>query len=353
MLRSLDDLEGISRVDSGNMLGAVNRFPDYLADSARVGPVEIDDSWAFQNIVLVGMGGSGSAADVLSEWLGPKVKVPFVVIRDSILPRFVGRDTLVVAISYSGETWETLNVFRKAARRGCALAGVGSGGKLAELCGGTHAPFVQVPQSILPRAALGPMVGAGAVLLESFGIVKGARAALQEAGRELARLRGLFRAEVPSSRNHAKRLALGLRGRLPFVYCLQRMSSVARRAKNQFAENSKLVAKYDLLPEAGHNEIVAWQGGDARMVPVLVRDLGESREERAVMEAFKTALVRIRGGRPLEVRARAASELGRLLGPILHFDYVSVYLACLRGVDPTPTEGIQQYRRFFSLMNRG
>jgi len=353
MLRGLDDVEGLSRVDSGNMLGAVNRFPDYLAESAHAARVEAGNLRAYQSVVLVGIGGSGSAADVLSEWLGPRAKIPFFVVRDSILPKFVGRDSLVVAISYSGETWETLDVFRRAGRRGCALAGVGSGGRLAELCGGARAPFVRVPQNILPRAALGPMVGAGAVLLESFGVVKGVRASLQEAGRELGRLRSMVRAEVPSSRNQAKRLALGLHGRMPVVYSLQRMSSVARRAKNQFAENSKVVAKYDLLPEAGHNEIVGWQGRKTGMVPVLVRDMGESKEEKAVIEAFKTALVTVARGKPLEVRTRATSELGRLLGPILCFDYVSVYLACLMGVDPTRTEGIQQYRRFFSLRMRG
>jgi glucose/mannose-6-phosphate isomerase len=193
------------------------------------------------------------------------------------------------------------------------------------------------------------MVGAGALLLESFGIVDDARAALQAAGRELARLRALFRAEVPRSRNVAKSLALGLQGKLPVIYSLQRMSSVARRAKNQFAENSKLYAKYDLLPESGHNEIVAWQNRDARMAPVLLRDSVESRGERAVLEAFKESLVRT-GRKPLEVRVNAVSDLGRFLGPIFCFDYVSVYLACLMGVDPTPTEGIRHYRRFFSLM---
>lgn len=353
MLRGLDDVKGLSRVDLGNMLGAVNRFPGYLAESARAARVKAGNPRAFQSIVMVGIGGSGSAADVLSEWLGPRVRIPFFVVRDSVLPKFVGRDSLVVAISYSGGTWETLDVFRTAVKRGCALAGVGSGGRLAELCVGARVPFVRVPQNILPRAALGPMVGASAVLFEGFGIVKGVRASLQEAGQELAQLQGLLRAEVPSSRNAAKRLALGLRGKLPVVYSLQRMSSVGRRAKNQFAENSKVVAKYDVLPEAGHNEIVAWQGRRAGMVPVIVRDLGESRKERAVIEAFKTALVGVAGRKPLEVRTRATSELGRLLGPILFFDYVSVYLACLMGVDPSATEGIQLYRRFFSLRMRG
>ncbi len=348
MLRSLDDLERISKVDSGNMLGAVNMFPDFLFEVARVGDVPAKLSRSLDNIVLVGMGGSGSAADVLNDWLGPRLSIPVLVIRDSVLPKFAGRQTLVLAISYSGETLETLAVFRKAVRRGCALGGVASGGRLATICDSLRVPFLRVRQGMVPRAALSPMVGAGAVALESLGLVRNVRADLLKAGWELTRLCASLRAEVPGAKNVAKQVALKLNGKLPVVYCLQRMGSVAHRAKNQFAENSKLLAKYALLPEAGHNEVVAWQSRDSHAIPVLIRDTEESEQELAFVKAFKAALSSASGTRALEVRTRTFSTLGRLLGPILMIDYVSVYLALLRGVDPTPTAALQKYRQLLS-----
>ena len=351
MSSRLDDPQRIPRMDPGNMLGAVNRFPDFLMDAARLGHVEVRALGSIENILLVGMGGSGSAADVLHDWLGPRMKVPMLVLRESILPKFVGPQTLLVAVSYSGETGETLAVFRKAVKRGCAVAGIGSGGTLAADCKKLGAPFLRVPQGLLPRAALAPMVGTGALLLESFGFVRRVRVELLEAARELVKLQESLRAEIPGPRNLAKKIAYELVGKVPVVYCLQRMSSVARRAMNQFAENSKVLAKYELLPEAGHNEVVAWQGRDTRAFPIIVRDNEETEGEKVVVGAFKNTLIRLGRISPLEVRTSAMSPLGRILAPILLFDYVSVYLAVQRGVDPTPTLGIQEYRRLLSVKN--
>ncbi len=347
-MQSLDDWEGMSKVDSGNMLAAVNMFPDFLLEAARHRDVPTRRARSFDNIVLAGMGGSGSAADVLSDWLSPRLSLPLLVIRDSVLPKFAGRQTLVMVVSYSGETSEALAVFRRAVRRGCTLCAVGSGGKLGATCESLQIPFLKVREGMVPRAALSSMVGAGAVGLESFGLVKNVRAELLESSKELARLRGSFRAEVSTAKNVAKQVALKLNGKLPVFYCLHRMGSIARRAKNQFAENSKLIAKYDLLPEAGHNEVVAWQGREARAIPILIRDTEESVQEVASVEAFKTALSSVSGIRVLEVRTKVVSTLSRLLGPILMIDYVSVYLALLRGVDPTPTVALQKYRKLVS-----
>jgi len=352
MLRSLDDLEGISRIDVGNMLGAINRFPDSLVDAAHSSVIDVRSSHSIHSIVLMGMGGSASAADVLLDWLQDRIRVPVSVVRDSALPRFVGPKTLLMAVSYSGETAETLAAFNEARKRRCITAAVASGGRLQSICSRRNIPFLQVATGLVPRAALSHMVGAGAVMLQSFGVVGDVRVGLLEAGRELIRIRGQLRAEVRLSRNLAKQNALRLRRQLPVIYCLQRMSSVARRAKNQFAENSKVVAKYDLLPEAGHNEVEAWQDANPHMLPVLVHDSKESRQESTTFKAFKAALRKVGKVRPLEVRTGASSSLGRLLGPVLFLDYVSAYLAFLRGVDPTPTFGIREYRRLYSEMRR-
>ncbi len=352
MLRSLDDLEGISKIDAGNMLGAINRFPDFLVDAAHFSPLDVRSSLFVHNIVLMGMGGSASAADVLLDWLQDRIRVPVSVVRDSELPRFVGPKTLFMAVSYSGETAETLAAFNEARKRRCITAAVASGGRLQTICSRRNIPFLQVASGLVPRAALSQMVGAGAVMMQSFGVVEDVRVGLLEAGHELIRIRGQLRAEVPLSRNRAKQNALRLRGKLPVIYCLQHMSSVARRAKNQFAENSKVVAKYDLLPEAGHNEVEAWQGRNPHILPVLVHDSKESREESTVFRAFKAVLRKLGEVRTLEVRTGASSALGRLLGPVLFLDYVSVYLAFLRGVDPTPTTGIREYRRLYATARR-
>ncbi len=132
---------------------------------------------------------------------------------------------------------------------------------------------------------------------------------------------------------------------MPAIYAFQRMSSVARRFKNQLAENSKVVAKYELLPEAAHNEVESWRSPDQSYLPLFIRDSQETAEEEMLARAFKLTIAGAGKTRPLEVRLRAETELGRLLAPILFLDYVSCYLALLRKVDPSPTLRIREYKR--------
>ncbi len=342
MLR-LDDLAHLSSLDSGKMLATVSRFPDFLSEMSNLS-IDSMKPRAFRNIVLMGMGGSASAADVLFDWLGEKIKVPVQVIRNPVLPGFARRETLYLAFSYSGETWETLAAFRSALGRGCQVGAVGSGGRLEALCRRKRLPFLKVLPGMVPRAALGNLIAAGALMLQSFSVVENLQRELEETGRELKRVRSLLRAEVPTRKNQAKRLAMRLKGHLPVVYCLQRMSSVGRRAKNQFAENAKVLAKWEILPESGHNDIETWPSQTGRAIPLILRDVAETEKEKAVLNAFRFALEKVGRTKSLEVRTRARSNLGRLLGPIMFLDYVSVYLAFLRGVDPTPTNGIRIYR---------
>lgn len=346
MPHSLDNPQQVSRIDSGNMLGAVDSFPDHLVDLARYTVSSAPKTVSkFGNFLLIGMGGSASAGDVLLDWLGGRLKVPGIVAREPSLPDFATRDTVAIGLSYSGETRETLRAFREAVRRNCHVAGVGSGGILMSLCRKKRIPFVQVEKGLTPRAALAQMVAASALALEALGGAGNPRGELKAAGEELAGLRERIRASVPFSKNQAKQAASALRGKFPVVYSLAAMSSVARRFKNQLAENSKVLAKYGHLPEAGHNEVEAWARDNRLLLPVFIRDWGETVQEKGQVDAFKATIGKTGGARPLDVRVEAGTRLGRLLAPILFLDYVTIYLAILRSVDPTPTPKILEYRR--------
>ncbi len=341
----LDNMELLSRLDPSNMLGAIDHFPDSLsAQTDRIvaqlrGPR--DD---FQNLVLMGMGGSASAGDVVLDWLRSELEIPSLVHREPQLPSFVDSRTLFVAISYSGETSETLEAFRQARGCGADLVGVGTGGRLAELCGRFRVPFITVESAIAPRAALSQLIVAVSAIIGRLGLVQSHSRELRETGRDLLVLRKRFEARTPLERNSAKRFASDLLGRLVVLYSLQRISSVARRFKNQLAENSKEIAKFDALPEACHNEIEAWRASADPALPVLIRDGGESAFETSVIEAFRSTIRSASGVRPMEILIPSRGKLSRLLAPILFLDYVSVYLALLKRVDPTPTTLIARYK---------
>jgi glucose/mannose-6-phosphate isomerase len=295
----------------------------------------------------MGMGGSASAADVVLDWLRAALPIPALVHREPGLPSFVNSRTLFIALSYSGETSETLAAFREAKKRRSSLVGIGHGGSLASFCSDFKAPYIQVEASLAPRAALGQLIVAAAVALEKADLIRSTSREMSKAARELVRIRRRCRIETPLEDNPAKGLALRLLGHFPVLYALQRMSSVARRFKNQLAENSKLLAKYDLLPEGGHNEVEAWHEGD-NLLPVIIRDAQETAVERSILRAFRTTISSASRCHPLEVSVAARGNLSKLLSPILLLDYVSVYLAMLRRIDPTPNTLINEYKKRMS-----
>jgi len=343
----LDDRKAISSFDTKDMLGAVERFPEFMTSQLRAQPPVGRKSkrLAFSNIVFMGMGGSASAGDLVLDWLANKISVPAVVHRDPVLPRFVSSSTLFVALSYSGETRETLAAFRGARKRGSSLVAIGTGGKLQKLSEELDVPFLAVQPAPAPRAALGQMVVATIIALNSQGIIQNPTTEIDLASQELRRLSNRIERQVPFSGNPAKRLAVSLKARLPMIYTFRRMASVARRFKNQLAENSKMVAKYGLLPEAGHNEVEAWFRPSLPLAPIFIRDHSESEFERSILQSFRSTIAKASRITPVEVRLKASTRLGGLLLPVLYLDFVSVYLAFLKGIDPTDTPWIRLYRK--------
>jgi glucose/mannose-6-phosphate isomerase len=345
MKMDLDDLDLVAKLDPSCMLEAVDHFPDALHGRKYQSERELKGGkLRFRSVVLMGMGGSASAGDVVFDWLRRELTVPVFVHREPSLPGFVNSRTLFVAISYSGETSETLQAFREANARRSRLIGIGTGGKLAGLCAKFRAPFIQVEASVAPRAALTQLVVATGTALEDLQVVPSTSFELRQAWRELLPLRNRSRVQTDLEKNPAKRLASKLLEHFLALYSLQRSSSVGRRFKNQLAENSKEVAKYEALPESCHNEIEAWRDSPDHSLPVLIRDTEESAFERSIIEAFGSTISSASPVSPIHVRVPSHGLLSRLLCPILFLDYVSVYLALLKRIDPTPTQLIVKYK---------
>jgi glucose/mannose-6-phosphate isomerase len=207
-------------------------------------------------------------------------------------------------------------------------------------------PFVKIPSTVAPRAGLPQLVAALAHVLQQLGVNNQLVPETIDTGRELQRLQGRYGVETLTYQNPAKLLARKLENAdLVVTYALDRMSAVARRFKNQLAENSKVLSKYAVLPEAGHNEVEAWRKVHKNILPLVLRDSVENRSETNFMQAFESTIKY--GSRivPIKIRVPAKSSLARLLAPIFFLDYVSVYLAVLRGVDPTPNPMISQYKK--------
>jgi glucose/mannose-6-phosphate isomerase len=363
----LDDPAGLAAGDPGDMLPAVASAAAQVREAAVLaaegGVSALADEGRPRAVVVCGMGGSGIAGDVLAAVAGPTCPVPVITHRGYGLPAWVGPMDLVVAVSCSGSTEETLSALEEAVRRGCRLLVVGrSGSPVDDLGQRGKAVFVPVTQGRQPRASMWalsvPLVVAG----HELGLLSAPAEVVEHAAATLEDVADRCRPDAASLVNPAKRLALDLQDRMPVLWGTSPLAgAVAYRFACQLNENAKLPATWGVLPEANHNQVVAFDGpfagatkssGDdffrdrsddedveARLTLVLLRDT-EEHPQVARRADVSAELARERDIPVLQLQAEGGAALSRLASLVGLTDYASTYLALLQGLDPTPVDAI-------------
>ncbi|MQA94152.1 MAG: mannose-6-phosphate isomerase [Streptosporangiales bacterium] len=315
-------------------------------------------------VVVTGMGGSGIAGDVLAAVAGPGCPVPISTLRSHVLPGWVGAQDLVIAVSCSGTTEETLATAAEAARRGCRMLGVGGPeGPLRDVVAHARAPYVPVDSAGQPRATLWGLSMPLVVAAGHLGLTRVPEEAYEAAAAVLDEIARRCRPDSDAFVNPGKELALALAGRLPLIWGTSPLAGVAAyRFTSQLAENAKYASVSGELPEAGHNQICAFDGvlgagGGERDIfadppavdtvhglrLVLLRDA----EEHPAVARRREATLRLaedRGVPVTEIPATGDSPLERLAALVGPADYASVYLALAYGIDPTPVAPIEQLK---------
>jgi glucose/mannose-6-phosphate isomerase len=306
----------------------------------------VGDGVAPTAVVFCGMGGSGVPGDAVRAVYGDQLRVPVVVVRGAELPAFCGPRTLVVASSYSGGTSETLEAFDAATSRSCIRVAVGSGGELLDRAAATGAGVARVPPGLMPRAAFGHLVMAAVGALEAAGLLPALGSEVAAAASELDEVLETLGPSIPTSVNEAKRVASFIGRRVPVVWGEEGIAATAAvRWKTQMNENAKLPAIASALPELDHNEVVGWSAGAGDRFAVLALRHDAERSDDAARFAPSLAIAAASGAQTSEVWARGSTPLSRLLSLVAIGDHASVYVAAIRGVDPTPIEAIVRLKQ--------
>lgn len=334
---------------------------------AEAGVARLSEEDRPRSVVVLGMGGSGIAGDVLSAVAGASCPVPVISHRGHGLPLWVGAADLVIAVSCSGATEETLSALEEAVRRGCRLLVVGATGTPLEALGARgRAVFVPVGQGRQPRATVfglsTPLVIAG----DALGLLSCSPEEVEATAVLLEQLAARNRPDADLGLNPSKTLATSLVGALPMVWGASPLTGVAAyRFACQLNENAKTPAVWGVLPEAGHNQIVAFDGPFTGRAPAsddLFRDRGEdedlehtplhlvllrdTEEHPAVARRALVArdLARSRGVEVSELISEGSSSFQRIASLITLGDWASTYLALAQGFDPTPVDAITQLK---------
>lgn len=298
----------------------------------------------YDRVVIGGMGGSAIAGDLVADLAALQRAVPVVVARNFHLPFPLDRRSLFIGCSYSGNTEESLSLFRQAAGDGARMLAVTAGGQLAAEAGAHGIPILPVDAPGEPRSAVGCNLILLLGVLNRLGLVGVSDAEVQAAVAGLeGQLSGIGE-EAPTPDNPAKLLARELVDKLVVVYGGGLFSGAARRWKGQLNENAKAWAFYENLPEALHNSVEPYGVASAVGKDVMALVLQPATAGDQLKERYRTLTEMLRWGQVSHrlLPGTGGPPLSQLLNIILLGDYVSYYLALLRGIDPSPTPAIER-----------
>jgi len=343
----LDDRKFLTENDPTGMLGLTLDFADQcdrawsIFREADVAPLDFDPT----SVVMTGLGGSAAGGDFVRAVFDDSGNVPFAVNRDYGMPAYVGPQTLVFAVSYSGNTEETLAAYADAKSRGATVVVVSSGGKLTDLARSQGDRTIAVPGGQPPRTAMGYLLVPVLATCAKFGLVpeQDFRSAI-ESIRAAAAACG---PDSPAEANPAKQIAAHMTGKLAMLYAMSGWAfAVAQRWRGQINENAKEMAFTHVMPELCHNEILGWVGSGEQGVSDWVTVVLGDGNESARMRLRAQITFDIIGGATAfhQVKAYGDTVLAKALSLAHVGDYVSLYLASLAGRDPGDMRAIDQLK---------
>jgi glucose/mannose-6-phosphate isomerase len=328
----------IREVDSAGQLDDVLALPEHLRDALwRVESAGLEQTQS-SGLVVCGMGGSAVGGTLARSAIGDRLSLPLLVFRDYELPPWTPPDRVVLCSSYSGDTEETLACFEAAEAIGARRIAATTGGGLAEAARAADVPVIGLPSGLQPRAAVGYMFTTVTEVAALTGAAPGMRTEIDSSAAHLEQAR-----ETLLTR--AAEIAAELHGAIPVIYGCDLTVPVAYRWKTQVNENAKLHSFWNQLPELDHNEIVGWSGIDAEpgFAAVFLEDSDQHPRQRRRAE-LTAELIEPHAASVLRVETEGNTRIERMLWAVMLGDLVSLALAALRGVDPSPVEVLERLK---------
>lgn len=330
----LEDLE-IARDECEQMTA------ELTLENGTVKNVDVD------NVIIVGMGGSGLASSVVKTWLEGELNVPMEVKKSYNLPQYVNEHTLVIACSCSGNTEETVSSAEQALERKAKLAIITSGGKLLDMAGNDKLPLVKLVKNDQPRMTLISQLRGMAMILAGFDLISNDKVA------EIAGLYDWMRAEaakwapeVPTEQNYAKQLAKMTVGKTAAFFSGTVSAPAAYKLKICCNETAKNVAFWNQFPEFNHNEMMGWTSHPVEK-PFAIYNVISKFEHPQIIKRFEITERLLSGKRPQahDIKLQGESVLAELLWGCLLADFANIYLAALNGISPTNVDLVEKLKK--------
>ncbi|HZG00131.1 MAG TPA: bifunctional phosphoglucose/phosphomannose isomerase [Chitinophagales bacterium] len=316
----------------------ISSFTSQLAEAMKIGRAAelTPQHHDIRNVVVAGLGGSGIGGNLVEELTRGKMKVPMTICKDYHLPEFVNEHTLLIVSSYSGNTEETLHALQEGMNRMAKIVCITSGGSLERIARKAGLDVILIPGGMPPRAMLAySFVQQLYVLFHYRYIDLGFEVGIDGAITLIDR-------EVKKIQKQAKSIAKKLNKKIPVIYANASQEAVAIRWRQQLNENSKTLAWHHVIPEMNHNELVGWRTKGKWGVVMLRNETDYERNvarfniAKGIIQPYTKTII--------EVMSKGDNEIERSLYLIHLGDWVSVYLAELRQVDPVEVKVIDHLK---------
>lgn len=312
------------------MYDLINAFPGHLLDALAIGGnAKLGASKGpYSNVVITGLGGSGIGGRIVAQLVADEAICPIDIYNNYYLPAYVGKGSLVITCSYSGDTEETLSAMSQAMDKGAHVVAITSGGTMLKIAKAKGLDHIVIPGGNPPRTMLAYSFTQLFFVLKHFGIIElGFEASIARASQQLTSGLAGMQAE-------AKALAQKLHGKRVVVYSEAATEAVAIRFRQQLNENSKELCWHHAIPEMNHNELVGWAGGDEHMAVVIFRHKDDQERSQLRIEINKTIIAKYTP-HVFEAWSKGEDRVERQIYLIHLGDWITWYLAEEKGVDST------------------
>lgn len=344
----LDDINVIGQRDPDGALDAIADLPSQMNFQPEVvGDIQ---PVAVTKVIMAGMGGSALAADMAKVLTVDQTRVPIEVVKGYGLPGYADETTLVLALSHSGNTEETIDCYHQAKQKKCLVVAMSTGGKLEELAVADGTPFVRVPAGSQPRMLTIYHLRIVLTILQRYSLID------SRAYDELANSADWLKSEIanwsadkPTAENYAKQLAVHSAGKIGMFFGGQFTATLAYKWKISWNESSKNLAFWNQFPEFSHNEFIGWSSHPIEK-PFAVFDIRSSFERPRNIERMELTDRMLSGMRPKAtvIELQGDSEVKQMLWGLALADMTSIYLGLLNNVNPVPVELVERFKKELS-----
>lgn len=317
-------------IDKNNMKKVIEDFPHQLKESFKISK-EIEKK-AFKNVVICGLGGSALPGEIIRYLYR---NIPLYIQRDYGLPKEADKNSLVICISYSGNTEETISALKESLKKRLVTVGISTGGEIEKIC--KNIPHIKIPSGIQPRSATGYLFIAAYKALVSANIIKNNE-------KEISKATNLLKKERQEVKG--KKLSEKIKNKIPIIYASRDLNFLARIWKIKFNENSKVPSFFNYFPELNHNEMVGFTNKEKNknFFAIILKDEKDKKENIKRMEVF-SKIMKFKKLDSIIVEVKGENKIYKIFSSIILGDWASYYLALLHNVDPTPVKIIEEFKK--------